>query len=75
MEYYKTKDPLHVKKILGHKRLQIRKSTCTSFDFESNDFIVQRPKTTKEEDALITAGFEFVRYDEIEKCPIYKKRR
>jgi len=39
------------------------------------DYTVRRPNTSKEEDEFIEAGFEYVRYDEKEECPIYRKRK
>jgi len=45
-------------------------------NWETPDFwIVKRPQTTAEEDKLIEAGFEYVRYDERNQCPLYKKRK
>jgi hypothetical protein len=34
-----------------------------------------RPKTSQEEDALISAGFEYVRFDDKEQVPIYRKKK
>ncbi len=75
MEYAKTRDILHVKWLLGHKILENTEVYTHLVDFATDDYIVRRPKFTKEEDELIEAGFEYVRYDEKEQCPIYRKRK
>jgi hypothetical protein len=36
---------------------------------------VKRPKTSEEEDELIKAGFEYVRFDDKMQVPIYRKRK
>jgi len=43
--------------------------------FETNEYIVKRPTTAKEEDELIIVGFEYVRFDDKEQVPIYRKRK
>lgn len=42
---------------------------------QPEDYIVERPQTTKEEDELIEAGFEYVLFDDKLGMPIYKKRK
>lgn len=75
MEYAKTRDILHVKQLLGHKRLENTEVYTHLIDFATDDYTVRRPKTSKEEDEFIEAGFEYVRYDDKEQCPIYRKRK
>jgi integrase len=74
-EYAKTRDILRVKYLLGHKRLENTEIYTHLVDFAADDYTVRRPKTSKEEDEFIEAGFEYVRYDEKEGCPIYRKRK
>jgi integrase len=73
-EYEKTGDIYHVKDVLGHKSItntdKYQHSTYTS-----DEYIVKRPETTQQEDALISSGFEYVRFDERELKPIYRKRK
>jgi integrase len=65
MEYHKTKDPLYVKELLGHKKLdttllyiQIEK---TLFQNSSTDeFTVKIAKTPEEIQSLLAVGFEWV---------------
>jgi hypothetical protein len=42
---------------------------------ETDQYTVRRPATTIEEDQLIEAGFEYVRYDDKLEVPIYRKRK
>jgi len=64
MEYHKTKDPWHVKKILGHKSLrstEIYINMDQAHFEESNDhFISKAAKTAEEAQQLIEVGFEYV---------------
>ncbi|MBC7130759.1 site-specific integrase, partial [Candidatus Bathyarchaeota archaeon] len=64
MEYHKTKDPLHVKELLGHKKLdttllyiQIEK---TLFQSNTDEFTVKVAKTPEEIQSLLAVGFEWV---------------
>ena len=73
-EYEKTGDIYAVKKLLGHKSI-INTDRYQHGSYSSEEYITKRPKTSNEEDLLINAGFEFVRYDQKEDCPIYRKRK
>ena len=75
MEYTKTKDILHVRQLLGHKQIQSTLIYTTLVNFEANEYIVKRPSTAKEEDELIKTCFEYVRFDDKEQVPIYRKRK
>ncbi len=44
-------------------------------NFESDEWHVAHAKTLEEEDNLIQAGFEFVRYCDKEDVAIYRKRK
>jgi integrase len=63
MEYHRTKDILHVKQLLGHKRIE---NTLIYIQLEEAlfadqiDFVSKVAKTEKEACELIEAGFEFV---------------
>ena len=64
MEYHKTKDILHVKEMLGHRRIettmiyiQLEKAL---FNEASDEFYSATAKTTTEAAKLIEAGFEYV---------------
>jgi len=75
MEYHRTKDILHVKQLLGHRDINTTLIYIQLVSFESNEFIPRRAKTKEEEDALIEAGFELVRYDRVNREAIYRKRK
>ncbi|MCW4010737.1 MAG: tyrosine-type recombinase/integrase, partial [Candidatus Bathyarchaeota archaeon] len=62
MEYHKTKDILHVKRLLGHKKLENTEIYTHLIDFESDEWHVAHAKDLNEENKLIEAGFEYVRY-------------
>ena len=75
MEYNKTKDILHVKQLLGHRNLNSTLTYTQLVNFESEEYTVRRVKTAKEEDELLQAGFEYVRYDDRDECALYRKRK
>jgi hypothetical protein len=39
----------------------------------NDEYITKRLKTSKEEDDLISTGFEYVRFDDREQVPIYRE--
>jgi len=64
MEYHKTKDPLYVKELLGHKKLdttllyiQIER---TIFKESNDQFIVKIARTPEEVKKLLEVGFDYV---------------
>ncbi|MEM3360658.1 MAG: tyrosine-type recombinase/integrase [Candidatus Bathyarchaeia archaeon] len=60
MEYYKTKDILHVMKLLGHKNINNTLLYTQLVNFESNEYHVAVAKTSEEIKKLLEAGFEYV---------------
>ena len=61
MEYYKTKDILHVMKVLGHRNIKNTLLYTQLVKFKENDeFICKVARTPGEIQELIEAGFEFV---------------
>jgi len=64
MEYHKTKDILHVMKVLGHKN--IRNTLIyinlenTIFQTQNDDFTVRVANTSEEIQQLLEVGFEYV---------------
>lgn len=68
-------DRAYVQYVLGH----VNANNTAWYDHlivtEPDEWIVLRPKTPKEEDEAIKNDFDFVRYDEEEHCPIYRKRK
>ncbi len=74
MEYYKTKDILHVMQLLGHKNI---KNTLIYTQLVQNitgdEYICKTAKTLEEAKQLIEAGFEYV--CEMDNCKLFKKRK
>ena len=74
--YFETKDIILVKDRLGHRSMESTMRYTHLVDWETPDnWNVRRPLTTAEEDQLIEAGFEYVRFDDRNQCPIYRKRK
>ncbi|MFB0501999.1 MAG: tyrosine-type recombinase/integrase [Candidatus Bathyarchaeia archaeon] len=73
MEYHKTKDFLHVMKMLGHRNIQTTLIYTQLINFESDEFHVRVAKHLEEDKELIEAGFEFV--TERQGVKIYRKRK
>ncbi|MGQ9642068.1 MAG: tyrosine-type recombinase/integrase [Candidatus Bathycorpusculaceae bacterium] len=60
MEYAKTRDILHVMRILGHKSIQNTLIYIHLVDFKEDEYIAKVAKTENEVCKLIEAGFEYV---------------
>jgi hypothetical protein len=68
MEYHKTKDILHVKRILGHKSVQ---NTMIYINLEQ--FTVRVAQTLDEACKLVEAGFSYV--TDMDGDKIFRKRK
>ena len=73
MEYAKTKDILHVMKMLGHKNIQNTLLYTQLINFESDKFHSATAKTVQDAQKLVEAGFEYV--CEFNDVKIFKKRK
>ena len=73
-EYEKSGDIYAVKTLLGHKSI-ISTDRYQHGTFASEEYIIKRPQTSQEEDTLMSAGFEFVRFDHKENVPVLRKRK
>jgi len=60
MEYHKTKDILHVMKMLGHRNIQTTLLYTQLVSFEGDDFHSAVAETVEEAQKLIETGFEYV---------------
>jgi len=60
MEYHKTKDILHVMKMLGHKNIQTTLIHTQLVSFEGDEFHSATAQTIEGAKKLIDAGFEYV---------------
>jgi hypothetical protein len=56
MEYAKTKDILHVMKVLGHKNIQ----NTQLVNFENDDYYSATARSVEEAQKLVETGFEYV---------------
>ena len=72
---HKTKDILHVKRLLGHRKLENTEIYTHLINFESDEWHVAHAKDLDEENKLIEAGFEYVRYSNRDELAIYRKRK
>jgi len=77
MEYHKTKDILHVQKILGHRNIQNTLIYITVeqalWQSQKDEFHVKTAKTVEEACKLVEVGFEYV--CEVEGVKIFRKRK
>jgi len=64
MEYHRTKNIKFVQNILGHKKLENTDIYTHLINFESDQWYVAHARNLEEENKLIEAGFEYVRYSE-----------
>jgi integrase len=60
MEYYKTRDILHVKEVLGHKSLNSTMLYTQLISFKDDDFTASVAHSEEETCKLVEAGFEYV---------------
>jgi integrase len=60
MEYHKTKDILHVMRLLGHKDIRNTLVYTHLVNFESDEWICKVATTKQERVSLIESGFTFV---------------
>jgi integrase len=73
MEYAKTKDILHVMKVLGHKNIKNTLRYTQLVHFKEDEFICKAAKTVQEASQLIEAGFEYV--CEVDGVKLFRKRK
>jgi integrase len=72
-EYYKTKDILHVKWLLGHKRLENTLVYTHLVNFESDEWLCKVAKSVDECKVLIESGFEYV--SDCDGFKLFRKRK
>ena len=63
MGYHKTKDILHIMKLLGHKSINSTLLYTQLVDLKGDEYDVKVAETTKEITELLAAGFEWVGQD------------
>ena len=73
MEYHKTKDILHVQKMLGHRSINSTLLYTQLVHFEGSEFTCKVAETLDEAKELVEAGFQYV--TEMEEKKIFRKRK
>jgi integrase len=73
IEYAKTKDILHVMKLLGHKNIKNTLIYTQLIDFKEDEWICKAAENVEEAKQLIEAGFEYV--NTINGVHLYRKRK
>jgi integrase len=73
MEYHKTKDLLHVRQMLGHRKIETTLLYTQLITFENDDYHSAVAKTVDEARSLVETGFEYIcTHDDI---MIFRKRK
>jgi integrase len=72
-EYAKTKDILHVMKLLGHRNIQNTLLYMQLINFESDEFHSATAKTIQDAQKLVEAGFEYV--CDFGEAKLFRKRK
>ena len=75
MEYHRTKDILHVMRMLGHRNINNTLKYTQLIKTEDEEFISRAAKTVKGTRALIEAGFEYVTEFREEGIKVFRKRK
>jgi len=72
-EYHKTKDILHVIRLLGHKNIKNTLIYTQLIDVRSDEYVCKTVEAVDEAAKLIEAGFEYV--CEINGVKLFRKRK
>ncbi len=73
MEYHKTRDILHVMRILGHRSINNTLIYTHLVDFRDDEYVSKVATSPEEACKLVEAGFEFV--CEVSGAHIFRKRK
>jgi integrase len=73
MEYQRTKDILHVMRMLGHKSIQNTLVYTQMVQFKKEEYASATATTIEDAQKLVEAGFEYV--TEIEGVKLFRKRK
>lgn len=74
MEYHKTKDILHVMRMLGHKSITSTLLYTQLINFEGDEYHVKVAETKEEKTKLLEAGYEWVGQDK-DDLTYFRKRK
>jgi integrase len=73
MEYARTKDILHVMKILGHRNIRNTLVYTQLVHFEEDEYVCKVASTVQEATELVENGFDFV--TDVEGLKLFRKRK
>ncbi len=73
MEYHKTKDILHVQRLLGHRNIMHTLTYTRLVDWKSDEFVCKVAKSLDEASSLIEAGFDYV--TELDGVKLFRRRK
>jgi integrase len=73
MEYHRTKDPIHVQKLLGHRNIMNTMRYTQLIQFENDEYHSAVAKTIDEARQLVEGGFDYV--TDIECVKLFRKRK
>ncbi len=73
--FHQTKNIIYVQQQLGHKCIENTMIYTQLIDYESDEWKTAHARNLEEEDKLLQAGFEFVRYGQRYEFAIYRKRK
>jgi hypothetical protein len=73
MEYHRTKDILHVMRLLEHRNIKNTLRYAQLIDFDTDEYICKAAKTIKEAQELVESGFDYV--TEIDNVKLFRKRK
>lgn len=73
MEYRKTKDIVHVMRLLGHKNIKNTLRYVHEVNLGEDEYVCKAAKTVEEATQLIEVGFEYVA--EIDNIRLFRKRK
>ena len=75
MEYHKTKDILHVMRVLGHKNITNTLRYTQLIQMDDDEFLTKVAKTVDDACKLIEAGYDYVTEFQDQGVKIFRKRK
>lgn len=75
MEYHKTKDILHVMRILSHRNINNTLRYTQLIQTDDDEFISKVAKTVEDACKLIDTGYEYVTEFQDQGAKIFRKRK
>jgi integrase len=73
MEYHRTKDILHVMKLLGHRNIKNTLVYTQLLPERDDEYVVKVARTLEDAKVLLECGFEYV--TDMDNCKLFRKRK